>query len=226
MKKLLLSIVCVFLCYNGFCQVDGNYNYSIGIRGYSLMQMPKILNQTNSQDYTDTYLNGFIVKINDNQISLRLNGNYFRKDVNFSNQCDNCEIAVGKMTDFGFKIGFEKSISYAKIQPYFGSDIGFRANHFSGEIQTANPKSTTAPYNVDAEKNGFVLAPLLGIKFNPISQVSIFAETSLDFYYSYERQETTQQDAGNTRSFVKYNKWEFLLNPISIGIQVHLVTRN
>ena len=130
------------------------------------------------------------------------------------------------MTDFGFKVGFEKSISYAKIQPYFGGDIGFRANHFTGEIKTVNPKSNSAPYNVDSDKNGFILAPILGLKINPISQVSIFAETSLDFYYSYERQETIQQDAANTRSFVKYNKWEFLLNPISIGIQVHLVGRN
>lgn len=226
MKKLLFSIICLLFSYTAFCQVDGNYNYSIGIRGYSSMQMPKILNQINSQHYTDTYLNGALVKINDNQISVRLSGNYFRKNISFNNQCENCEIAQGRMTDYSFKVGFEKNLNYAKIQPYFGGDIGFRANHFSGEINTANPKSTTAPYNVDADKNGFVFAPILGIKINPIKQVSFFAETSLDFYYSYERQETIQQDATNTRSFVKYNKWEFLLNPISIGIQVHLAGKN
>ena len=82
------------------------------------------------------------------------------------------------------------------------------------------------PYNVDADKNGFVVAPLLGLKLNPVKNISIFAETSLDFYYSYERQETIQQDANNTRTFAKYNKWEFLLNPISIGVQVHLVSKN
>lgn len=226
MKKLLLSIFCLFIYYTAFSQSDGNYNYSIGIRGYSSMQLPKILNQTNSQEYLDTYLNGILVKFNDNQISYRLNGNYFRKNIQFANQCENCEIANGKVTDYSFKIGFEKSINYAKIQPYFGADMGFKANHFTGEIKTTNPISTQKPYNVDADKNGFVLAPLLGIKVNPVKNISFFAETSLDFYYSYERQEAVQQDANNTRTFAKYNKWEFLLNPISIGIQIHLIARN
>jgi hypothetical protein len=226
MKKLILSVFCLLMSVIAFAQVDGNYNYSIGVRGYTLMQMPKILNQTDSQDYTDAYLNGLMVKFNDNQINYRLNGNYFRKDISFSNQCANCEISTGKVTDYSFTIGFEKNFNYAKIQPYFGTDIGFRANHFTGEIKTANPKSTSAPYNVDADKNGFILSPLLGIKVSPVKQISFFAETKLDFYYSYERQETIQQDAANTRSFVKYNKWEFLLVPISVGIQIHLVERN
>lgn len=226
MKKLILSIFCLLTSYVALAQSDGNYNYSIGVRGYSLMQFPKILHQTNSQDYVDTYLNGVIIKFNDNQISYRINANYFRKDIRFTNQCENCEIAEGKVTDYSFKIGFEKSINYAKIQPYFGTDIGFRANQYTGEIRTNNTLSTQMPYNVDADKNGFVVAPLLGLKLNPVKNISIFAETSLDFYYSYERQETIQQDANNTRTFAKYNKWEFLLNPVSVGIQIHLVGRN
>jgi len=191
-----------------------------------MMQMPKILNQTNSQDYTHAYANGVLIKFNDNQISFRLSGNYFRENKSFNNQCENCEVVTGKTTDYSFKLGFEKSINYARIQPYFGTDAGFRASRFTGAVKTNNPKSTSLPYTVDADKNGFVVAPVLGIKINPVKNISIFAETSLDFYYSYERQETTQQDASNTRTFAKYNKWEFLLNPVSVGIQVHLVGRN
>lgn len=226
MKRFLASVFCLFISAAAFAQLDGNYNYSIGLRGYTLMQMPKILNQTNSQDYTHAYANGVMIKFNDNQISYRLSGNYFRNNVTFFNQCNTCEIATGHVTDYSFKLGFEKSINYATIQPYFGADAGFRANRFTGENKTNNAKSANLPYTVDADKNGFVIAPVLGIKINPIKNVSIFAETSLDFYYSYERQETTQQDASNTRTFVKYNKWEFLLNPVSIGIQVHLIQRN
>ncbi|WP_199140938.1 hypothetical protein [Pedobacter sp. ASV12] len=226
MKRFLASVFCLLVSSVAFAQLDGNYNYSIGLRGYSLMQMPKILNQVNSQDYTHTFANGVLIKFNDNQIGYRLSGNYFRNNITFFNQCTNCEIATGKSTDYSFKLGFEKSINYAIIQPYFGADAGFRANRFTGEIKNNNIKSNSMPYMADADKNGFVFAPVLGIKINPLKNISIFAETSLDFYYSYERQETTQQDAGNTRTFVKYNKWEFLLNPVSVGIQVHLAGRD
>jgi hypothetical protein len=227
MKKLiLLSAFCLLTSYSAFAQLDGNYNYSIGVRAYSLFQLPKILNQTNPQEYSDSYFNGLLVKFNDNQINYRLNGNYYRKDMSFHNQCEACEIAQGKITDYSFTVGFEKNFNYAKIQPYFGTDVGFKATKFTGEIKNINSKSTVAAYNVDTDKNGFLLTPLLGIKITPINEVSLFVETGIDFFYSYERQETIQQDSFNTRSFVKYNKWEFLLKPISIGLQVHLVNKN
>jgi hypothetical protein len=227
MKKFILFVFCFSISFAAFSQTDGNYNYSIGVRGYSSIQMPKILKQTNSQSYTNGYLTGVMVKFNDNQISVRLNGNYIKKDITFFNQCNTCEIATGKVTDYSFTVGFEKSFNYAKIQPYFATDLGYKANRFTGEIRSANSNNNTnMPYNVDADKNGFVLAPVLGLRVNPIKQISFFAETSINFLYSYERQETIQQDPQNTRSFVKYNKWEFLLNPISIGIQVHLANKN
>ena len=226
MKKILFSIFCLLISYSAFSQNDENYNYSIGLKAYNIMQMPKILNQTNSDGYMHAYLNSILVKFNDNQISYRIKANYFKKDISFNNQCSTCEIAQGNMKDYAFTVGFEKVLNYAKVQPYFGTDVGFRVNNFTGEVKTVNTKSTSLPYNVDAEKNGLVIAPLLGIKVSPFKQVSFFVETSLDFYYSYERQETIQQDAANTRSFTKYNKWELLLNPFAVGIQVHLVSKN
>ncbi|RZL45279.1 MAG: hypothetical protein EOP00_17800 [Pedobacter sp.] len=226
MKKLLLGIFCLCFAFSAFAQMDGNYNYSIGVRGYSNLQLPKILNQVNSKNYIDAYGNGILVKFNDNQLSYRISGNYLRKNISFANQCETCEIANGKVTDYSFKVGFEKSINYARVQPYFGTDLGFRSSNFNGGVNNANPLSVRQPHNVNTDKNGFVVAPLIGIKFNPIKQVSIFAETSMDFYYSYERQETIQHDVANTRTFAKYNKWEFLINPISVGIQIHLVSKN
>jgi hypothetical protein len=227
MKKILfLSTFCLLISTSVFAQVEGNYSYSIGLRGFSMMQTPKILSQTNSNEYTTTYLDGILIKFNDNQISYRLRGNYFKNNISFSNQCAACEIATGSSRDYSFTVGFEKGFNYAKIQPYFGSDFGFRATSFAGEVRNANPKSMVMPYNVDTEKNGFILSPLVGLRVSPIKEISLYVETSIDFYYSYERQETIQQDLANTRSFAKYNKWEFLLNPISIGVQIHLINKN
>ncbi len=225
-KLLLLSILYLFISYSAFGQKDGNYNYSVGIEGFSLKQMPKIFYQTNSQDYTSNYLDGILIKFNDNQISYRLRGNYNSDQISFSNQCLSCEVAEGKFTNYSFTVGFEKNVNYARIQPYFGTDIGFKVSEFTGEVSNVNPKSTAMPYSLDTDKNGFVISPLIGIKVSPAQQISLFVETSLDLFYSYERQETIQHDSANTRSFAKYNKWEFLLSPISVGIQVHFVNKN
>lgn len=222
MKKLLLSIFCLSFYFTAFAQVDENY--SIGLKAYSIMQMPKILNQTNSQSYNNVFFNGLLVKFNDNQISYRLSGNYVREDISFANQCASCEVATGKRTDYSFSVGFEKSINYAKIQPYFGSEIGFRASNFNGEIRST--KNSQNPYTADTDKKGFLFTPLVGIKISPINHVSFFAETSLNFFYAYERQDFVQQDAASTRTFASYNKWEFLLNPVAVGIQIHLVSKN
>ncbi|RZK40123.1 MAG: hypothetical protein EOO90_16120 [Pedobacter sp.] len=226
MKRTGFFFLAFFSCLSAYSQVDGNYSYSVGLKGYSILQMPKMLNQTNSQRYETVYLNGIIAKFNDNQINYRVNANYLGKSMTFYNSCRSCEVARGTRTDYSFKIGFEKNINYARVQPYFGSDIGIRISSFDGEIRTRNAKSNKLPYNVDTDKTGFILSPILGIKYTPIRQVSVFAESNVDFYYSYERQESIEQDVNNTRTFTSFNKWEFLLNPISFGILIHLVDKN
>lgn len=222
MRKLLLALLFLIVCSNAFSQGVENYNYSIGLRAYSVLQLPKILNQVDARNYTNAYANGIMAKFNDNQISYRLRANYFRENKSFYNQCRSCEIAEGKVTDYSATVGFEKNINYGRLQPYFGADLGFRVNSFNGEIKTLNPKSTNLPYNVDTDKSGFLISPIFGLKYSPIDQFSLFAETTLDFYYSYERQETVQQDAANTRSFSKYNKSEYLLNLVSFGVLINL----
>jgi hypothetical protein len=228
MKKQLLVILSLLFCNAAFSQLNGDYNYSIAVRGYSLMQMPKILNQKEVGKLTESSFQGGMLKFNDNQISYRLSGSYIKKNVQIVNNCLNCEEANGKMTDYNFKLGFEKNLNFSRIQPYFGFDIGYRYNKFEGMLVSKNnlPAAVEAaamgPDGVEASKSGFVASPVMGIKINPMPQVTLFAEASLDFFYFYERQETVAADVNNTRTFNKYSKSEFLLNPVSIGIQVNI----
>lgn len=225
MKKILLSLIVLCTSLTLFAQSSADYNYTIGLRGFTLMQLPKVMNQTNTQDYAKAYGNGLMFKFNDNQISYRISGNYYRKDEEFDNTCASCEIARGKVTDYSFKIGFEKNFNYSRIQPYFGFDLGYRSNRFTGTI---SPKSTlvgSTEQTVDASKNGLVLTPVLGLKVNIIPQLNVFAESNLDFYYSYEKQDLTQPN-GVARTVTTYRKWEYLLNPVSVGVQFSLNGKN
>lgn len=139
-----------------------------------------------------------------------------------------CEEANGKLMDYSFKIGFEKNFNYAHVQPYFALDIGYRYNRFSGDIENRNDLKAVAnaaaaeTLKLETTKSGFVASPVVGVKINPIEQLSVFAEANIEFFYSYERQERTAYDVNNTKSLNKYNKSEFLLNPVSVGIQIHL----
>ncbi len=226
MKKFFLGFL-MLISIQTFAQVDGNYNYSIGVRAFSVMQLPKVLQQTNVEDYISTWLHGGMIRFNDNQISFRVGGHYLIKDnYSFTNKCDNCETAKGTVTDYAIKVGFEKSFNYAVVQPYFVTDIGFRANSFNGDMYSIKNSATTPPYAVLASKNGFVVSPALGVRFNVSKQISVFAESNIDFYYTYERQETIMNDIANTRTFAKYYKFEALVSPVTIGLQVHLVGKN
>jgi len=223
MKKCLLFTLAFLLSNAAFSQTSGDYNYSIAVRGYSLIQMPKILNQKNEEKFTEAVFKGGMLKINDNQISYRLSGNYLKKEVRLVNNCLNCEEANGKLTDYSFKIGFEKNINFSVVQPYFGFDMGYRYNKFVGTLRAKSPMAAVlGPDGAEASKSGFTMAPVLGMKVNPIPQVTLFMESNLEFFYSYERQETVGPD--QARTFKKFNKWEFLLNPVSVGLQVNLAS--
>lgn len=227
MNRFLLVIAILLFNANVFAQVEGNYNYSIGIRGYSLMQLPKIAQQTNTDDFTNVWLSGGMLKLNDNQMAFRISGYYlYKRDYSFNNQCETCESAVGNLNDFSVKIGFEKNFNYSIIQPYFATDFGFRSTSFKGTVKQVNSSSLKRPYSLITSKNGGTVTPVLGLKVNISKQLSLFTESSLDFFYFYERQETVLGDAAETRTFAKYYKFEALLNPVSVGLQLHLVRKN
>jgi hypothetical protein len=235
MIKTYLIIFFVMLSTLAYSQTNGDYIYSFGVRGYSYMQMPKIMNQTDGNSYLNSSFNSFILKFNDNLFSYRLNGSYMTKNESFHNNCENCELVSGKMKDYSFKVGFEKNLTYSKFQPYFALDLGYRSNKFDGTSSNINPilnaqadmVGTAIPSNqVIATKEGFTITPVFGIKINPIREISIFAESNLEFFYSYERQESVPQDVSNVRSLNKFHKTEYLFNPVSIGIQFHIGNKN
>ena len=220
MNKILLSFCLFTLSLAVRAQTAADYNYSIGIKALSIVQLPKILNQTRPQDYTTTYANGVMVKFNDNQISYRISGNYFRDDIKFDN---NYETASGTVTDYSFKIGFEKNFTYSRIQPYFAFDLGYRSNRFTGQLQPNGAPSINR--NADVSKSGLLISPAIGLKINILPQLLLFAESNLDFYFSYERQDTSEPNS-TSRSVTTYNKLESLLNPISAGLQFHIDRKN
>ena len=229
MKTKLLIIFLVIISTASYAQTNGDYNYSIGVRGYNYVQMPDVLNQTNNDNYVDTYFSSYIVKFNDNLFSYRLNGSYLKKDYKFYNNCESCELGDGEMKDFSFKVGFEKSFNYAVIQPYFAFDLGYRSNKFKGVLASINQDGQTDPgpvYNLHATKEGLTITPVIGIKVNPVKQLSIFVESNLEFFYAYERQERVTNGIPNSLTLNKYKKSEYLINPVALGIQIHLDAKN
>ena len=221
MKRILLVISFTLISFLAFSQRDGNYNYSLGIRGYNYSQMPKLFNQSNTDTFLTSYFNSYIIKFNDNLWSYRLNGSHLSKDVVFANNCGNCETIAGVMKDIAFKVGFEKNFNYSVIQPYFAFDMGYRSNKFDGKAE-----STLQPaYNIKSTKDGFTVTPTLGIKVNPHEQISVFAESNMEWFYSSTTEERHEGGA-TVPSSSKYKKGEFLLNPITVGIQFHLDSKN
>ena len=175
MKRFLLCLTFSLLSICSFAQMSGNYNYSIAVRGYSLVQMPRLLDEPNSYKFDNAAFNGVMVKFNDNQISYRLNGTYYNKSKKFYNNCVTCEEADGKLLDYSFKVGFEKSFNYAHIQPYFAFDLGYRFNRFTGDLQNRNmlkamdkASSGQESMKLETSKSGLIASPVIGVKINLI----------------------------------------------------------
>ncbi len=192
------------------------YMYSIGIKAFSIEEFPKILNETNSDRLVNTYMSGVFLKVNDNQISYRLSANYYTKEMSFTNECEECEKADGKMKDFSTKIGFEKNFVYGIVQPYLAFDVGYRRNGFKGDLKNATATNYTSPYQVTTLKNGFSMSPGFGVKLNLIGHFTLAVETGIGVLYSYEKQERVYDDIARTRTFNAFKKWEFLLKPLSL----------
>lgn len=192
------------------------YMYTIGLKVYSIEEFPKILNQIDPNTLRHTVLNGLFVKLNDNQISYRLSANYYNEDISFRNECEECEEANGKVKDFSTRIGFEKNFIYGTVQPYLAFDIGYRRNSFKGDVRNASSLDYTSPYEVSTLKNGLSMSPNFGLKISPTNHITLAVETGITLLYSYEKQERVYDDAGRTRTFSQFNKWEFLLRPVSM----------
>lgn len=223
-KKSFFLFFCTMLTLNVKAQDLGLYNYSIGAKGYSLLQMPKLMNEIKTDEYNSVYANTVFVKLLDNQINYRIIGSYNSEDIRFKNQCSTCQEGEGNRIDYSFKLGFEKNITYSKIQPYYGIDLGYRANKFSGTIRDLT--ISTPLYSVESDKVGASLSPFLGVKINISPNILLFGEGNFEFFYSYENRETVNNAPGSPTSFSRYTRMEYLLNPVSAGLQINFGSRN
>lgn len=206
----------IFPKKKGNIQIQNSFSYTIALKGLGIEQYPKILNQTNSSDLHTSYLNGLLFKYNDNQISYRFSGSLIKESIRFKNECNDCEDTEGKLSDYQFRTGFEKSILYTRLQPYFGASIGYRNNKFKGSSKAAGSSYTVTPYDVVAEKSGFIMGPLAGLRFNLIDHLTISSEVGFDVFYSHERQEKTFSDLNRTKTVQTKNRMDFLTKPLAM----------
>ncbi|CAM4108451.1 hypothetical protein SAMN06265348_103353 [Pedobacter westerhofensis] len=218
MIKKILILPLILLSMTVFSQQNGDAKYSFGVRGYNYLELPELLNQTKDHRFISSNFSSYIVKFNDNLFSYRLSGSYLHKSDQFSNNCENCQFAAGKVKDYSFKAGFEKNFTYGPVQPYLGFDLGYRSNEFNGNLTDTNPVN----FNISTRKRGFTISPLVGIKQNPIKDISIFAESNVEFFYAWGK---TQSDP-EVYTQNRFQKGELLLNPVSVGIQFHLGHKN
>ncbi len=217
MKKYLLTFGLFFSgLFLANAQYQNDFNYSLGVKTLGYEQFPSVFNQDgDSNNLYLTKFNGLIFKVNDNQISFRFLGGYYRdKDFSFNNDCDGCELANGNLEDLYLKIGFEKNIIFGCIQPYFGIDFGFKRTSFEGRVKNLIINNPNLDYEANSEKNGGTLSPLLGVKLNIISNLTLAAEANFDVLYSYEKQEKVFLDAVRSRTTNNYRRWEFLPQPL------------
>jgi len=219
MKSRIFIIICIFLgCQQAKAQSQSENNYSIGINLLSYGEVSKLLKEVRSaESYKTARFNGFIAKFNDNQISYRLIANrYFEKDYVFYNECRECEYIKGKYTSYEIKIGFEKSIIYAKLQPFFGFDVGYKSITFNGRATDLKTINTKGNYQTEIQKKGSVLYPFIGLKYSPINHLTLSAESGFNVFLNFENQIKRYDDADKTITNQYISQWEFLNQPLGI----------
>ncbi len=217
MKQTIICSFLLFITSFSFAQSQSDYSYSFGIGGLSIEEVPELFNQVRESDnFTTQPINTLIFKFNDNQFSYRVLASRFVKDdYRFKNECKDCETAIGKIYSLVLKTGFEKNIIYGKLQPFFGGDIGFKKFTFDGTITNASVTNPSTNYDATSEKNGVVITPFLGLKYN-LKRITISAESGLDIFYSFDKQVKTFRDANKTMVSESENNWEYLIKPLAI----------
>lgn len=215
-KKHILYLLLTVCSVNTIAQSQNNSTYSVGLNLFSYGQVPKILEEVRIADsYQAGKLNGIIAKFNDNQISYRfLASRYFKKVYSFFNECKTCEFVRGKYTSYEFKMGFEKNLIYAQIQPFFGVDLGYKDVTFNG--QTTDAVYMQNLYTAEIQKKGAIFYPFLGLKYSPITHITISAESGLNIYYNFTKEIKRYPDANKTIATNNTKDWEVLTQPLGI----------
>ncbi|MGK9120321.1 hypothetical protein [Olivibacter jilunii] len=186
--------------------------YSVGLRAFAYEQFPKILDQTTREHFYSSAFNGLFFKFNDNQISYRIAGSYFDKDVSLNGNCINCS-GNGNLKNTTIKIGFEKNITYTRLQPYFGLDLGYTYQKYKGSYMNGSDINVTNDAVID-RKDAILASPFIGLKFNIIPTVTIAAESNLTVAYSFQKIEIAHDETTEKRPTEK--GWEYYFGPVGI----------
>ena len=188
MKKIYLYFLFQFFILFAVAQSQSDSNYSFGIKLFSVEAIPKMMNEVRENtNYQTPSLNGLVFKVNDNQISYRFQINMLKtNNYSFKNECATCETVTGNYDEFNFKIGFERNLTYSRLQPFYGIDLGYTEAKFNGESKDF--KSNAFLYNANLQKNGVLAYTFVGLKFNIIKYLTLSAESGIDFIYSFEKE--------------------------------------
>lgn len=187
---------------------SSDFLYSIAIRAFAFEQFPRILNQTANERFFSSAFNGLMFKFNDNQISYRISGAHYGNDISINSSCNNCENINGKLKNTTIKIGFEKNLTYTRIQPYFGFDLGY-----SNQKYTSNEDESNR--TVD-RKNSVLASPFIGVKVNILPFITVAAESNMTVAYSFQKTERNQFTEAATSNITDKKSWEYFFAPVGI----------
>jgi hypothetical protein len=155
-----------------------------------------------------------MLKVNDNQISYRFQlSNSKTNDYSFVNECATCESVVGVYKSFDIKIGFERSLIYSKIQPFYGIDLGYKRARFDGKSHDINTNAFL--YNAAIEKNGALAYGFIGVKYNIIPRITLSAEAGVDYIYTYDK-EIKSSNVNFVISQNKFDRLQFTSKPLGL----------
>ena len=188
-----------------------DYWYTVAVRAFGYEQFPLLLNQPSGQPYHSSYLNGLLFKINDNQISYRLQAAYFNGDIAFDNECDGCLPQVkGKLRNTALKVGVEKSVNYSRVQPYFGGDLGFMFQ----QLNTRGYGNTTV-FSEDT-KNALLFSPFVGVKVYVVPRIALGVEANFNIAYTYQKMNSYTDDSfSGAPNQVRRYRWEYFFAPVA-----------
>ncbi|MGK6353032.1 hypothetical protein [Parapedobacter sp. DT-150] len=185
--------------------------YTVAIRAYAHEQFPQVLNQPAGGPFQNSYLNGILFKINDNQVGYRLQAAHFNNEITFDNECDGCLPKVtGKFRNTALKVGVEKSVNYARFQPYFGADVGFMIQ----ELNTKGYGNTTI--FAEDHKNAGLFSPFIGAKLYIVPRVAVAAEANFNIAYTYQKINNYSDDSFTGAPVqTKRYRWEYFFSPVA-----------
>lgn len=187
---------------------SSDFLYSIAVRSFALEQFPRILNQTANEHFFSSAFNGLMFKFNDNQISYRISGSHYNNDVSINSSCVNCEDINGKLQNTTIKIGFEKNLTYTRIQPYFGIDLGYINQKYTSNAEVVNR-------TID-RKNAALASPFIGVKVNILPFITVTAESNMSIAYSFQKTERNQISETPSSDITDKKSWEYFFAPVGI----------